>query len=100
MDQYSEYLEKALAGVPSAAIYNLDETRFDTWVDASRLMVVVPVDFENTAIPIPVTRNDKRTSCVACIVANGRALKPIIVIPRKTIEQKMQIVELSLKSDQ
>jgi hypothetical protein len=33
-----------------------------------------------------VSRDDKRASCVACIVANGRAPKPLIVIPRKTIE--------------
>jgi hypothetical protein len=37
IDRYCEYLEKTLAGVPSAARYNVDETGFDTWVDASRL---------------------------------------------------------------
>jgi hypothetical protein len=39
-----------------------------------------------SAIPIPVARNDKRASRIACVLANCRALKPVIVIPRKTIE--------------
>jgi transposase len=86
IDQYYEDLERMLQGVPAAAIYNVDETGFNTWVDASRLKVLVPADFEGTEIPIPVSRNDKRASCIACIVASGRALKPLIVIPRKTIE--------------
>jgi hypothetical protein len=42
---------------------------------------VVLIDFEDTTIPIPVARNDKRASWVACIVAKSRALKPVIVIP-------------------
>jgi transposase len=86
IDGYYEYLERTLDVVPSAVIYNVDETGFDAWVGASRLRVVVPVDLEESAIPIPVTRKDKRASCIACNVANGCALKPVIVIPRKTIE--------------
>jgi hypothetical protein len=48
--------------------------------------VVVPVDFEDTVLLIAVTRNDKRAPCVAGIAANIRVPKPLIVIPRKTIE--------------
>jgi hypothetical protein len=95
--RYYEYLEKTLVGAPSAAIYNIDETEFDTWVDASCLRVVVPVDFEDTAIPIRVTRNDRRTSYVACIVANSRTLKPFIVMPCKTIE--IDLYEYGFMSD-
>jgi hypothetical protein len=64
----------------------VDEAGFNSWVDASRLRVVVPLDFEETVVPIPVSRNDKHASCVPCIVANGATLQPLIVIPRKPIE--------------
>jgi hypothetical protein len=30
IDQYYDYLEKTLAGLPSAAIYTVDETGFGT----------------------------------------------------------------------
>jgi hypothetical protein len=49
-------------------------------------MVAVPVSFEDTAIPIPVTRNGKPASSMACVVADGRALILLIVIPRKAID--------------
>jgi hypothetical protein len=45
IDPYYEYLEKTLVGVPSAAIDKVNEIGFDTWVDASRLMVVIPIEF-------------------------------------------------------
>jgi hypothetical protein len=78
------------------AIYNVAETVFDTSVDASRLRVMVPVDFEDITIPIPVTRNDKCASCASCIVANGRALKPLIVIPGKLLRLTCTNVDLRL----
>jgi hypothetical protein len=57
--------------------------------------VVVPVDFEDTAIPIPVTINYKRASCVACIIANSGAPKPLIVIPHKTVETDLYECEFT-----
>jgi hypothetical protein len=86
IDRYYERLGNILEVVPLAIIYDIDEAGFNSWVGASRLRVVVPLDFEETVIPIPVSINDKRASCVACIVANGRALKLLTVVPGKTIE--------------
>jgi hypothetical protein len=60
-----------------------------------RLRVVVPVDFEDTAIPIPVMINYKRASCLAGIIANGRALKPLIIIPHNSVETDLYECEFT-----
>jgi hypothetical protein len=67
----------------------VDDARFNTSLAASRLRVVVPADFEHAAIPVPVTRNDTRASCIACIAADSHALKRLIVIPGKTLEMEL-----------
>jgi hypothetical protein len=42
----------------------LDEAGLKMWVEASCLKAVVPIDFENIAIPIAVNRGDWRASCI------------------------------------
>jgi hypothetical protein len=50
IDRYCQRLEKILEGVPSDVIDNVDEAGSNSWVDASRLRVVVPLDFEETVV--------------------------------------------------
>jgi hypothetical protein len=86
INDYFSMLETCLSDAPCAVIYNVDEVGFDEWVDATRSAVVVPSDYPADTIPFPVRRVNSRASMIACISAAGRALKPVVVLPRKTAE--------------
>jgi hypothetical protein len=89
IDQYFNVLEQSLTGLPSAVIYNVDEVGCDQWVDKLRRSVIVPADYDKSSIDVPVMRNDSRATMIACIAADGRPLKPLIVLPRKTAETEL-----------
>jgi hypothetical protein len=82
-------LESMITGAPGAIVSNVDEVGFDSWVDAKRIAVVVPADYVGSEIAVPMSRNDSRASIIACVAANGRHLKPDIVIPRQTLETEL-----------
>jgi hypothetical protein len=59
-------------------VYNVDRVGFGSWVDATRMSVIVPVDYEDSQIAVRITRSDARTTMVARIAANGRASPAIL----------------------
>lgn len=83
---FYELLKDAVNGIPAAFIFNLDEAGFQEWVDAREEKVVVPECYEGDDIKIPTDGNSKRSTLLACISAEGDALKPLLIVPRKTIE--------------
>jgi hypothetical protein len=89
IDAFYAQLEQIITSVPACVIYNVDEVGFDSWVDATRTSVIVPADYQGDQIAMPVTRSDARATMVACIAANDRSLKPLIVIPRKSVEAEL-----------
>jgi hypothetical protein len=84
IDRYYTMLEETLTGAPSAVIYNVDEVGCDDWADKVTRHVIVPAEYDKPSIDIPISRTDSRASMVACIAADGRPLKPVIILPRKT----------------
>jgi hypothetical protein len=88
IDEYN-MLESLITGAPAAIVYNVVEVGFDLWVDASRMVVVVTSSYPGTEIAVPVARGDSLASMIACVVRNGRSLKPYIVMPRKTLEVEL-----------
>jgi transposase len=84
--QWYATLSEKIADVPAAFIYNVDETGCNDYVDAVEMIVLVPDEYEANTIDIPVDRNSKRATLVACISGDGMALKPLVILPRKTIE--------------
>jgi hypothetical protein len=71
IDEFSLELGQNVSGPPSIAVYNVGEVGFDSWVDATRVPVIVPMDYESTQIGLPITKSDARATMVACITANG-----------------------------
>jgi hypothetical protein len=55
IDEYYSRLEAVITGVPAAIVYNVDEAGFDSWVDASRIAVVVPAEATGSEIAVPQT---------------------------------------------
>jgi hypothetical protein len=58
-DAYFEYIEEVWKDVPSGLIYDLDESGFQDLLDARCTIVLVPADFPENSIPIPVKRNGR-----------------------------------------
>jgi hypothetical protein len=94
IDEYYSRLEAMITGVPAEIMYNVNEVGFDSWVDASRIAVVVPAEYTGSEIAVPVSRGDSRASVIDCMVANGRHVKPYAVVLRKTLE--VELYELGI----
>jgi hypothetical protein len=91
IDRYYESLERFLKNnsTPSALVMNLDETGHDDWGDKKKHKVVVPVNYDESQIEIPVTRESKRSTVLGAIAADGTCLRPLVVVPRKSIEREL-----------
>ena len=75
--------------VPDSFCFNVDESGFQPWADATNELVVIPVDANEKEIFFPIDRTTKRSSLVSAIAADGTYLGPLLIIPRKTIEKEM-----------
>lgn len=82
-DKLEKYLEAL--NVPPAFMFNVDESGFQEFVDAIKTRVVVPIEYTAEQVAVSINRNSKRASMIGCIAADGTALKPMIVTPRKRI---------------
>jgi hypothetical protein len=51
--------------------------------------VIVPVCDQPDEIPIPVDNAVQRKPLLVCIVANGTDFRPLLILPRKTIESEL-----------
>ena len=79
----------SVAEIPAAFILNIDESGFDRFVDARQITCIVPAAYEQSCIPIPVSRKEQRATLLAAICADGSSMKNMIVLPRKSIDQEL-----------
>ena len=79
-------LAKELEGVPVGFVFNLDETGEDEFVDAKDQYIVVPKDSNMDSYPI---NRGRRITLLHCISTDGTSCKPLIVLPRKTIDNEI-----------
>jgi hypothetical protein len=89
IDAYYERVSTLLPGIPRAFVVNADESGFADYTDARPETVVVPSDYPLDHIFIPADRSIKRSTLVAAIAADGTGLKPLIIVPRLTIEREV-----------
>ena len=88
------YLERiseiiSVAHIPSAFVVNIDESGFEEFVDTRKRTCIVPAKYELNSIPIPVSRKEKRATLLAGICADGTGLKPMVILPRTTIDEEL-----------
>ena len=86
IDDYFSRLTDAITGVPVSLIFNADEAGEDDYVDLHSYKVIVDKAHPSPTIPIPVRRESKRSTLLHCICADGTSLKPLLIIPRKTLD--------------
>ena len=91
IDSYLQQLEDVLrvGQVPAAFIMNIDEAGFAEYVDTHNSVRIVPASYAQKTVPVPVSRAEKRASLLAGICADGDTLKPMIVVPRDTMEREL-----------
>ena len=89
ISNYFRELKEILKNVPVSLVFNIDEAGEDDYVDTHSFNVVVPLDYEGTRIAIPVRRESKRATLVHCISADGTCTKPLLIIPRKTVDSTL-----------
>jgi hypothetical protein len=78
--KWYEELADLIKGIPAAFIYNMDETGCSEFVASCKLIVVVPDDYKEETIPVPIDRHSKRSTLTGCVSADGKALKPFVII--------------------
>lgn len=87
IESYLSELAEAVDGIPSALVLNLDESGFQRFVDSKHETVIVPRDV--TRAFHPVSRQEKRATFLLTVAADGSALKPLVLVPRVTIEGEL-----------
>lgn len=88
--KFYDDLQVLLEEVPIGWLFNLDETGQQDFVDSRDTFVIVPSSRSLEAnIRYGVDRNGKRCTILHCIKSDGKFLKPLIVLPRKTIDTEV-----------
>ena len=83
---YYQLLVEVLNEVPCGFCFNLDESGIQRYVDAKDTFLVVPESFSDAELTFPVYRAAKRITILHCISTDGRYVKPLFVLPRKTVD--------------
>jgi hypothetical protein len=86
---YEELARYFQDDIPSSFVLNVDETGIQEFVDARELSVVVPIEFGDDSIFIGKKRSEKRISLLGGIFGDGTTLKPILVVPRETLDSEI-----------
>lgn len=85
--RYFDALKRVTADVPAALIINLDESGFQKFADARNETVITK---KGSSVRLHgVSRREKRATFLAAITASGDFLKPLMIVPRSTIESDL-----------
>jgi hypothetical protein len=86
---------RIIEGVPSHFIFNMDEMGHQEWADRQEIVCVVPVEHDDDVVSLPVPRTGKRITLISCIALDGSFLKPVVIIPRKTVDADIQLTGMT-----
>lgn len=64
----------------------MDEAGQDEYIDTHSMKVIVTIPYSNAIIKIPVRRSVKRSTVIHCICCDCKYPKPLVIIPRKTLD--------------
>ena len=76
-----------IVDLPANLVANLDDMGYAEYSDVNSMKIVIPEWAKEGNIPME--RMKKRITILHCIFADGSYLKPLIVVPRKTIEKEL-----------
>jgi hypothetical protein len=78
-----------LSGAPAHSVFDVDEMGHRSWADAKPKICYVPSDVVSHRIRYSVSRTEKRIKLIGCIAADGSSLRPALIVPRATFEDKL-----------
>jgi hypothetical protein len=81
-----EGLQSEMTGIPSAMVFNLNETGHQDWADRKDIRVLVPVSYEGSSIHVICDRSSKRASLPVCIAVDGTFVQAMVIVPPHTLE--------------
>jgi hypothetical protein len=73
-------------GISPRFVFNVDEFGCSSHIDGHEATIVVPIDYPDPSVPVPVNRHTKRSALTACIAADGCWMKPFVIADRATVE--------------
>lgn len=82
-------LSRKVKGIPLQFVFNLDEMGHSDFADAQRHSVIVPINYNKTSAPFPVSRATKHATCLACINPYGLFCKPQYVVQRSSVDSEI-----------
>jgi hypothetical protein len=85
-DAWSKILSEQLMGVSRRFVFNVDETDCSEHIDSHEVTIVVPIDYPDPLVPMPVTPHTKRSILAACITADRYRMKPFVIVNQPTVE--------------
>jgi hypothetical protein len=85
--EHFHWLFEVVSGVPAHFVFNMGEMGHQDSADRRIKTCYVSSKVKENQVYVPVSRAGKRITLVACIAANGSSLKPMIVIPRNTVNR-------------
>jgi hypothetical protein len=71
IDAWYNILSEKLIGVSRRFVFNVDETGCSERIDSHEVTVVVPIDYPDPSVPVPVNRHTRRSTLTACMAADG-----------------------------
>jgi hypothetical protein len=93
--EYFDNRQRILSGVRSVFVWNMDEIGHADWPDTHSNIVYVPHDYLHATVPIGVNRMEKRIIIIGCICADGSYAKPMMIIPRHTVDTDLTLLGIS-----
>jgi hypothetical protein len=92
---FLQHAMEVVQGVPARFVFNMDGMGHQDWADRTEKTCVVPPSHGDKQVYIPVPRAGKRIMLMACIALDGSALKPEVIIPRKTVDTDLVLTGLT-----
>ena len=84
VEKYVKDITMNLTGVRRGFLFNCDESGQNDFVDCRKTFVICP---EGVLHPfIPVSRSSRKLSVLHTIASDGEWVKPLFVVPRKTLD--------------
>jgi hypothetical protein len=88
-DDWYNILSEKLMGASRRFVFNVHETGCSEHIDSHEVTVMVPIDYPDRPVPVPVNRHTKRSTLTACIAADGYRMKPFVIVDRATVEAEV-----------
>jgi hypothetical protein len=89
IDAWYDILSEKLMCDSRGFVFNVDETGCSEHIDSHEVTVVLPIDYPDPSVPVPVNCHTKRSTLTACIAADGYRMKPFVIVDRATMEPEV-----------